>query len=51
MLIQRVEAFETSLENTDGLDLYRILWLKSANSEVTLNLYHRPDHFSHSSVL
>ncbi len=30
-LIQRVEAFDHALESTSGLDLYKILWLKSAN--------------------
>ncbi|QRV74273.1 phosphatidylinositol 3-kinase tor2 [Ceratobasidium sp. AG-Ba] len=32
-LIQKVEVFEYALDNTTGQDLYRILWLKSANSE------------------
>ncbi|KAJ2934856.1 hypothetical protein H1R20_g2275, partial [Candolleomyces eurysporus] len=33
MLLQKVEVFEYALENTTGQDLYRVLWLKSANSE------------------
>ncbi|CAE6479412.1 unnamed protein product, partial [Rhizoctonia solani] len=32
-LIQKVEVFEYALDNTTGQDLYRILWLKSVNSE------------------
>src|ERR1700733_1782083 len=32
-LLQKVEVFEYALENTTGQDLYRVLWLKSANSE------------------
>jgi phosphatidylinositol kinase/protein kinase (PI-3 family) len=32
-LLQKVEVFEKALENTTGQDLYRVLWLKSANSE------------------
>ena len=32
-LIQKVEVFEYALENTTGQDLYRVLWLKSTNSE------------------
>eukprot|EP01100_Stratorugosa_tubuloviscum_P002977 TRINITY_DN1705_c0_g1_i5.p1 TRINITY_DN1705_c0_g1~~TRINITY_DN1705_c0_g1_i5.p1 ORF type:complete len:301 (-),score=127.21 TRINITY_DN1705_c0_g1_i5:164-1066(-) len=35
-LIQRVEAFEHSIANTQGDDLQKILWLKSANSEAWL---------------
>jgi serine/threonine-protein kinase mTOR len=35
-LIQKVEAFEYALENTTGQDLYKILWLKSKNSEIWL---------------
>jgi len=31
--MQKVEVFEYALENTTGQDLYRVLWLKSANSE------------------
>jgi hypothetical protein len=32
-LLQKVEVFEYALENTTGQDLYRVLWVKSANSE------------------
>ena len=32
-LLQKVEVFECALENTTGQDLYRVLWLKSVNSE------------------
>ncbi|XP_006461830.1 hypothetical protein AGABI2DRAFT_151451 [Agaricus bisporus var. bisporus H97] len=32
-LLQKVEVFEYALSNTSGQDLYRILWLKSTNSE------------------
>ncbi|KAH7926057.1 FAT-domain-containing protein [Leucogyrophana mollusca] len=32
-LLQKVEVFEYALENTTGQDLYRVLWLKSMNSE------------------
>jgi FKBP12-rapamycin complex-associated protein len=32
-LLQKVEVFEYGLENTTGQDLYRVLWLKSTNSE------------------
>lgn len=35
-LLQKVEVFEYSLENTTGQDLYKVLWLKSKNSEVWL---------------
>ncbi|KZT27933.1 phosphatidylinositol 3-kinase [Neolentinus lepideus HHB14362 ss-1] len=33
ILLQKVEVFEYALENTTGQDLYRVLWLKSSNSE------------------
>jgi serine/threonine-protein kinase mTOR len=33
MLLQKVEVFEYALENTTGQDLYKVLWLKSSNSE------------------
>ncbi|EIN09563.1 FAT-domain-containing protein [Punctularia strigosozonata HHB-11173 SS5] len=33
ILLQKVEVFEYALENTTGQDLYRVLWLKSNNSE------------------
>ncbi|KAF7308846.1 Serine/threonine-protein kinase TOR [Mycena kentingensis (nom. inval.)] len=32
-LLQKVEVFDYALENTSGQDLYRIIWLKSKNSE------------------
>lgn len=32
-LLQKVEVFEYALENTTGQDLYRVLWLKSQDSE------------------
>ncbi|CDS00383.1 hypothetical protein [Sporisorium scitamineum] len=32
-LMQKVEVFEYALDNTPGQDLYRVLWLKSRNSE------------------
>jgi len=35
-LIQKVEVFEYALENTQGSDLDKVLWLKSPNSEVKL---------------
>jgi serine/threonine-protein kinase mTOR len=31
--LQKIEVFEYALENTTGQDLYRVLWLKSINSE------------------
>jgi serine/threonine-protein kinase mTOR len=31
--LQKIEVFEYALENTTGQDLYRVLWLKSNNSE------------------
>ncbi|KAI0792169.1 FAT-domain-containing protein [Abortiporus biennis] len=33
ILLQKIEVFEYALENTTGQDLYRVLWLKSVNSE------------------
>ncbi len=33
ILLQKIEVFEYGLENTTGQDLYRVLWLKSLNSE------------------
>ena len=33
-LMQKVESFQYALDNTNGQDLERILWLKSGNSEV-----------------
>lgn len=35
-LLQKVEVFEYALDNTTGQDLYRVLWLKSRNSEAWL---------------
>lgn len=32
-LMHKVEVFEYALDNTTGQDLYRVLWLKSKNSE------------------
>jgi len=32
-LVHKVEVFEHALDNTTGQDLYRVLWLKSKNSE------------------
>ncbi|KAG9408579.1 phosphatidylinositol kinase- protein kinase tor1 [Aphanomyces cochlioides] len=36
-LMQKVEALRYALDNTAGLDLYKVLWLKSANSEAWLD--------------
>ncbi|KAK2968912.1 hypothetical protein RJ640_018604 [Escallonia rubra] len=36
-LISKVEVFEYALQNTEGNDLSRVLWLKSRTSEVWLN--------------
>lgn len=33
ILLQKVEVFEYALDNTTAQDLYRVLWLKSSNSE------------------
>ncbi|KAG8827189.1 phosphatidylinositol kinase- protein kinase tor1 [Serendipita sp. 401] len=35
-LLQKVEVFRYALDNTTGLDLYKVLWLKSANSAAWL---------------
>ncbi|CAG8465028.1 34810_t:CDS:10, partial [Racocetra persica] len=35
-IIEKVEVFEFALANTTGQDLYRVLWLKSKNSEAWL---------------
>jgi phosphatidylinositol kinase/protein kinase (PI-3 family) len=35
-LLQKIEVFEVALENTAGQDLYKVLWLKSKNSEIWL---------------
>lgn len=32
-LLHKIEVFEYALDNTTGQDLYRVLWLKSRNSE------------------
>ncbi|RKP27125.1 armadillo-type protein [Syncephalis pseudoplumigaleata] len=37
-LLQKVEVFEYALEKTDGQDLYRVLWLKSRNSEASISI-------------
>ena len=37
-IIQKVEVFEHALHCTPGMDLDRILWLKSKNSEVCFSL-------------
>lgn len=36
-VMQKVEVFEYALERTPGNDLYKVLWLKSRNSEVWLD--------------
>jgi FKBP12-rapamycin complex-associated protein len=36
-LMQKLEVFETALQNTAGQDLYRVLWLKSNDSEQWLD--------------
>jgi serine/threonine-protein kinase mTOR len=36
-LMQKVEVFKYALQNTDGLDLQKVLWLKSKNSEIWLD--------------
>lgn len=36
-LIAKVEVFEYALQNTEGNDLSRVLWLKSRTSEVWLD--------------
>jgi len=33
-LLQKVEVFEYAADNTTGQDLYKVLWIKSRNSEV-----------------
>ena len=32
--LRKIEVLENTLENTQGSDLYRILWVESKNSEV-----------------
>ncbi|KAL7994292.1 putative serine/threonine-protein kinase ATM [Plasmopara halstedii] len=36
-LLEKVEVFQYALENTAGQDLYKVLWLKSENSEIWLD--------------
>lgn len=36
-IMQKVEVFEYAMDNTTGQDLYRVLWLKSRNSEAWLD--------------
>lgn len=36
-LLQKVEVFEYALDNTTGQDLYKVLWIKSRNSEAWLD--------------
>lgn len=36
-LLHKIEVFEYALDNTTGQDLYRVLWLKSKNSESWLD--------------
>ncbi|KAK0535702.1 phosphatidylinositol kinase- protein kinase tor1 [Tilletia horrida] len=36
ILLQKIEVFQYALDNTTGSDLYRIMWLKSRNSEIWL---------------
>ena len=35
-LLHQIEVFQYAMDNTTGQDLYRILWLKSRNSEAWL---------------
>ena len=35
-ILQKLEVFQYALDNTTGQDLYRVLWLTSANSEAWL---------------
>lgn len=35
-MLQKLEVFQYALDNTTGQDLYRVLWLTSANSEAWL---------------
>ena len=44
-VLQKIEAFQQALSNTDGMDLYRVLWMKAPSSEVWLE---RRSNFSHS---
>merc|ERR1712050_714438 len=36
-ILQKVEVFRFALQSTSGIDLQRVLWLQSRNSEVWLN--------------
>ena len=36
-MMQKVEVFDYALDNTTGQDLYRVLWLKSTNSDAWLD--------------
>lgn len=36
-LLQKIEVFQFAMEKTAGQDLYKVLWLKSENSEVWLD--------------
>ena len=36
-VMQKVEVFDYALDNTTGQDLYRVLWLKSVNSDAWLD--------------
>ncbi|KAF8309257.1 phosphatidylinositol 3-kinase [Clavulina sp. PMI_390] len=36
-VMQKVEVFDHALDNTTGQDLYRVLWLKSTNSDAWLD--------------
>ncbi|KAJ1517551.1 phosphatidylinositol kinase- protein kinase tor1 [Coelomomyces lativittatus] len=36
-LLQKIEVFEFALENTNGQDLSKVLWLKSQNSEAWID--------------
>jgi FKBP12-rapamycin complex-associated protein len=44
-VVQKIESFEQALANSSGQDLYKILWLKSKNSEVW---FHRRTNFTRS---
>ena len=37
MMMQKLEVFESALQKTQGLDLAKVLWLKSQNAEVWLD--------------
>jgi len=36
-VMQKVEVFRYAMDNTTGQDLYKVLWLKSKNSEAWLD--------------